>query len=128
MCRCCSGGLWDKQWSYIYHEYPRPRPFAALTAASADMWQLPAYKRPDWCSKLIDENAERWAKLPNHPCSFWTDDYEITNVTGSSGASRRVLAELADNAQGTKRNALKGAGSTRTPQQTQIEFWTWSGI
>jgi hypothetical protein len=41
----------------------------------AGTWDLPVWPRPNWCHKLIGENADRWAKLPNHPCSFWDDEY-----------------------------------------------------
>ena len=73
--RCCSGGLWDKQWAYIYHEYPRPKPLAALKAAALGVWQPPDLRRPDWCDKLIGIYIE-FGTLPYHPCAYWTADYE----------------------------------------------------
>ncbi len=87
------------------------------------MWQLPAWKRPDWCGKLIDENAERWAKLPNHPCSFWTDEYEISNVTGSGAVSRRLLAHSTDAAQRTERSI---ATNTRSLSRTRTQLSSWT--
>ena len=78
--RCCSGGLWDTQWDYIYHPYVQPQPFAKLNPkgmnpkGAAGKWVPPELGRPDWCDKLVGMNVG-FGRLANHPCAYWTADY-----------------------------------------------------
>ena len=104
--------MWDRQWSYIYHEYPRPRPLAAITEATAGLWDLPIWPRPNWCHKLIGENADKWAKLPNHPCAFWDDEYGPIADNMHAGA-------MVGN---SSRTAMRLADAARTLLQTRLQL------
>ena len=72
--RCCSGGLWETQWDYIFHHYEAPRPFAGLPSGAAGTWVPPELGRPAWCDKLAGINV-KFGKLANHPCAYWTANY-----------------------------------------------------
>lgn len=73
--RCCSGGIWDKQWEYIYHQYEHVQPIGSLKPAQIGTWQPPVFRRPSWCDKLIDVNVE-FGRQANHPCAYWTAEYQ----------------------------------------------------
>ena len=87
--RCCSGGLWDTQWKYIYHEYVKPAPFAGRSLGVAGVWEPPSLGRPDWCDKLVGINIH-FGKLANHPCTYWTAEY------GPERTHRRNLLHVGD--------------------------------